>query len=114
MKNDKHTPGPWFVHDGNDFDLCDENQVLALSDETGNYCIASVDNDERGQANAALIARAPLLIECREVIARLLKALDVAIDRADLENGDIFGIHHNDTMDAMDEARALLAKLDAE
>jgi len=97
MKNDKHTPGPWFIHDGKDFELCDEDQLLAFSDETGNYCIASVDNDERGQANAALIARAPLLIECQEVIERLMTW------------------RQNETPDELTEnARALLAKLDGE
>jgi len=33
-----------------------------------------------------------------DLIQKLLEALNIAIDRADLETGDTFGIHHNDVM----------------
>jgi len=61
--NEGPTPGPWFIHDGKDFELCDDDQLLAISDESGNYCIASVDNDPRGRANARVIAASAAMFE---------------------------------------------------
>ncbi len=52
-----------------------------------------------------------LVPEMLAVIPKLLKALDIAIDRSDLETGDTFGIHHNAAMDAIDEAQAIIAKI---
>ena len=45
-----------------------------------------------------------------DLIQKLLEALNIAIDRSDLETGDTFGMHHNEVMDAMDEAAAVIAK----
>ena len=42
----------------------------------------------------------------RKVIEQLLEALDIAYDF----EGDVFGIHHNDTVDTIQEAKAYLAQ----
>ena len=41
----------------------------------------------------------------RKLIEQLLEALDIAYSF----EGDVFGIHHNDTVDAIQEAKAYLA-----
>lgn len=91
----KYTPGPWTVINGSDGDFI----IKAIGS------IATVEGGYGdGKVNARLIAAAPDMLA---IIPKLLQALNVAIDRSE---GDTFGIHHNDVMDAMAEARQVIAK----
>jgi hypothetical protein len=57
-----------------------------------------------------LIHRYNLYSDMLAVIPKLLNAIEIAIERSDLESGDTFGIHHNDVMDVISEAEAIIAK----
>ncbi len=111
MKSDKHTPklgegttpGPWHVEPG---EWCDgeDGHGIAICSKDG--VVAIIDNDDDGMApddmpNAALIAKSPLLIECREVIEGLMKDLEMWPGD---KNPEFFY--------SMKKARALLAKLE--
>ena len=69
----KHTSGPWDIHG----DAKERLEIHQLSDENGEKTIADVDPDgllsvEERQANAALIAAAPELLD-------LLKKVDLEL-----------------------------------
>src|ERR1700692_333228 len=72
--DDEQTPGPHFVRDGADFHL--PNQIV-ITDETASYVIAALDDDERGRANANLLAHA-----C-ELLASMERAFDILEGIAD-------------------------------
>ncbi len=109
MKNDKHTPGPWFIGKP----APDMNTRCAIRDTDG-WEIAEIPGlpidqpHERQDANAALIARAPLLIECREVLNDLFQ--QCAMIHKSWGDGD----NSKQADAAISKARALLAKIDEE
>lgn len=91
MEKTKHTQGPWTVKQWDNF----PDQAV-ISDETNTRCLALIDKaDEQDEANAALIAAAPDLLEALE------KALADA-EGAIRVDGMMLGW--------MDAARAALAK----
>lgn len=88
------TPGPW--HSGNGYIIRDKN-----NDPIANCRYTETQSmifQEAQIANAALVAKAPLLIEATKVLERSISALEA--------NGA-------PNCEAVKEARALLAKLEA-
>lgn len=59
------------------------------------------------EANANLIAAAPDLLTA---LTHMMRVFDVVMSRLDMIDGDLFGEHHNDAMDAERTARAAIAK----
>ncbi len=108
MINDKHTPGPWTQ------DTSHSNEREGITIWSNDVIIADVVPDQHGQheANAALIARAPLLIECREVLSELTASIDSF--KAALEEFGLPVRLSPRMIDAYDDARALLEKLNGE
>ena len=90
------TPEPWEIED------CPEEPRIEIRDR--NCCVVAV---VATLANARLIAKAPLLIEAREVLTAMLAWTTIKVD-GNLETAES-AMRHCDIM-----ARALLAKLDAE
>ncbi|MED5545748.1 MAG: hypothetical protein VYD90_10905 [Pseudomonadota bacterium] len=87
----KHTPGPWYVEDG-------EKGVWVNSDALASKGIAVVVNycgDEARRANAQLLAAAPELLE--------------ALEEAELHLRDFANVLSYDPVEA-DEARVAIAK----
>lgn len=73
--NAKHTPGPWHTEDsrnvpGIDMGLCDHNFQVVSED---GYWLANINKGIlQDEANAKLIAAAPLLLEsCQNLIKHL-------------------------------------------
>ncbi len=103
----KHTPGPWTLSNtlGGKPSL-----IWHVMAETG-PAVAIVAKVHMTQAehdaNARVIAAAPEMLQSLE---GCLRALDLAMERAE---GDCFGVGHNDAMDSMDAARALIKSLTA-
>ena len=93
----KHTPGPWKV--ASVFVENAPNQIHVTTGKWGAPSIAVVDNAD----NAQLIAAAPELLEALENVLP-------ALDRAFAYDGDVFGILHNDAVDAYSKARATIDK----
>jgi len=61
----KHTPGPWHLHDMEQFTICGPNYKAVAETKTRR-------SDDECRANARLIAAAPELLEaCKAVIAAL-------------------------------------------
>lgn len=99
MDTQKHTPGPWWWVEGRT--LLHIETALGHPDGQGRH-ICSVP--KRDKANADLLAVAPDMLAALE---DCLAAIDFAESRAD---GDLWGGHHNDAMDAIAAARAAIAK----
>lgn len=97
MTTTKHTPGPWWIPDGN---IREHLSVLA-GDKRDPYIVADcspddpmvIDDDEEALANARLIALAPAMVEV------IRKIVEIADGKA---------LHRG----VEDEARSLLARLD--
>ena len=92
------TPGPWHII-GMWIDAAQDKNID--SDGERNSIAQTFGPD--AHANANLIAKAPLLIEAREVLAAIL-------DGGNIDCGAYWKID----IDDINKARALLAKLDAE
>ena len=103
------TPGPWTIRN-----VTIGLGIVEYAIEAENGHLASVhtaiDSDKEDKANAKLISRAPLLIESREVLEECLEAFDLADEFVPKTASQA-----NDSLEcAINCARALLAKIDAE
>lgn len=63
MTGARHTPGPWFTARG-----AQNTYVISDSEKPFARTIAHVQNDARGESNAALIAAAPELADALEAL----------------------------------------------
>jgi len=97
----KHASGPWYVSKNAGHEV--HGQFSVAQEGTGGT-VAMVYN---GKANAQLIAAAPELLEALENVLP-------ALDRAFAYDGDVFGILHNDAVDAYSKARATIDKARAD
>jgi hypothetical protein len=76
----QNTPGPFYIHDGERFDLPGQ---IVITDENATYVIAAIDNDERGRANARLLVAAPQLLDALETLV-----FSETVDRRDYEDAE--------------------------
>lgn len=100
------TPGPWKVAD----EMHGVGNLLVAGVVKGRWPIANCGYDESGnaQANARLIAKAPLLVEARESIDDAI--VNITVLHGELHDEDEFCVY----CQWLRQARALLAKLEAE
>lgn len=92
------TPGPWEYHaqgDANDYCLLTHEKQWVISFRQNGELMTA-----KQKANARLISKAPLLIEARDVLARIVECCEKEPDSTCESCGHL--------------ARALLAKLDSE
>ena len=100
------TPGPWKIVRADKVQHAWEDnppQIVVDDPIFGETAIVTMGRDQPRDANARLIAKAPLLIEARALIAHVIGVFPHS--------------HHKDKEDQgclQCQARALLAKLDAE
>ena len=93
MNNATHTPGPWTT-EGADI-------TNGYPEQGARVFIAEKVFSEH---DAALIAAAPAMYEA---LKACLESLRVAMR---FDDGDVFGVDHNDTVDAMGLAETALAQ----
>jgi hypothetical protein len=95
-----HTPGPWEMS-------YDQGSYRDIMTKDARICTVrhGYVSRETYHANARLIAAAP------ELVSALISARD-ALEAAfnSKADGDVFGIRHNDAVDALAAARAAIAK----
>ena len=101
----QHTPGPWYAttltHDGETY-----SHVQSASINEDNY-VARVDvMDEQGEANAALIAAAPALLEALRQAHSALRTFSPNVPEA--EQG--WTSFDSDTLEAIEAAIAAAEK----
>lgn len=101
----KHTPGPWYAHPATQQVVDKEmwfDEHGARHGDTPNMVI-----DCNSVADTHLIAAAP------DMLAALKAAIPI-LDRAFEYDGNVFGIKHNDAVDADELIRAAIAKAEGE
>ena len=73
MTDTKHTPGPWFERDGDDYVYGANNRAVALP-------LADLGNFKELYANAHLISAAPDLLDALEICVNFGRAYADATD----------------------------------